>query len=804
MFHPYLQLVIHSEIPFWTYFQRSSDEKKQIFQFTKKFLHLLHNLDKQHTPVPVQLALSPTYFELLEHPSFQEEMTNYLRIEKHQDYEAYNLWIKTESQLNRYLETLCNKEKIQLVATASTSALLPYVMTKKGLEIQVQGGIQIIEKYFSKRPTAFWFPNGMYATGLDLYLANCHFTHSFIDESAITFADPTPENLGDGPVNSPHHLTFFPIHSSLSQLIKENPSQGLLEVRKNADKIKENSKSAVLTLSFEFEEYFKHMDQFLKELAYLVDENYYYPFFAESFLAKEKALLEQVHICSTVNANQFSQVMECSVDYWSECYFIEKELESLSEGYVDSNSQSILIGLYKEWMLLTGTLRFPELRHLAEDHLFAYRKMKESFIKTEKRNWLEEREQQYPFPNVLLDRKGYIPLINGRNRILILSWEFPPNVVGGLSRHVHGLSKSLLKLGYEIHVITTKTDDLPKLENGEGLHIHRVHPLNENDHDFISWIGGLNLAMTERASELSKEYSFSLIHAHDWLVGAAGLILKEQLELPLIATIHATEHGRHGGIYNDMQKFIHEKERLLITGADSVIVCSEFMKEELDQVFGSSYQSISIIPNGIGGQQTSAFENDILKTLPFDPSRKLIFSIGRMVKEKGFDTLLDAAEKMKFLYSDVYMIIAGKGPLLQQYRDQVRERNLTNDVFFVGYISDHQRSALLANCYMTVFPSRYEPFGIVALESMIFRKPTIVSKTGGLKGIIQPRKTGLYMEPGDVDSLIEQACFLLENPIDAAKIGNNGKKVVENLFRWSRVAEETKRVYEEVVLHQKM
>lgn len=390
---------------------------------------------------------------------------------------------------------------------------------------------------------------------------------------------------------------------------------------------------------------------------------------------------------------------------------------------------------------------------------------------------------------------------NEKRRILILSWEYPPHLVGGLSRHVQGLADCLQKMDIEVHVITSNPNGAAEEEMIDGVWIHRVVPLNEQDEGFLSWIGGLNLAMLNKALAMDKIHRFHLIHAHDWLVGAGAIVLRNTIRIPLIVTIHATEYGRNSGIYTELQTFIHEKEQQLITQADSVIVCSEYMKRELNQVFCvPSEKKLHIIPNGTAAKPV---KNDLkaLEGLPIQKNKRLIFSIGRIVKEKGFDTILEAAQKMKSHFPDVYFIIAGKGPLLDQYRRMAERLQLQNQLFFVDYVSDEQKSALYNICSIAVFPSRYEPFGIVALEAMQAGKPTIVSNTGGLKEIVQHKKSGMLMTPGSSESLIEQIKYLLENASDAEQIGRSGKKRVEVIFSWDRMAEETVKVYEELLIH---
>jgi len=138
--------------------------------------------------------------------------------------------------------------------------------------------------------------------------------------------------------------------------------------------------------------------------------------------------------------------------------------------------------------------------------------------------------------------------------------------------------------------------------------------------------------------------------------------------------------------------------------------------------------------------------------------------------------------------------------MLETYRRLIVERNLESHITFVGYITDQQRNSLIHGSEMAVFPSLYEPFGIVALETMILGKPTIVSDIGGLKGIVSHLQTGMLMTPGNANSLLKQVDFLINNPLTAKEIGNRGKQLVKSMYGWNRVASETSRVMEDMLL----
>jgi glycogen synthase len=387
-------------------------------------------------------------------------------------------------------------------------------------------------------------------------------------------------------------------------------------------------------------------------------------------------------------------------------------------------------------------------------------------------------------------------------KILILSWEYPPNIVGGLSRHVNGLSIALAELGHEVHVLTAAKGDVTDFEVLNGVNVHRVFPLNQHENDFLTWIAGLNLAMAFKADTLAETIKFDIIHAHDWLVGSAAITLKDVLSTPLLSTIHAHEKGRHNGIYTEMQQFIHQKELQLVTESEQLIVCSEYMRDELQGVFKIEANNIAVIANGIESNQAAVKLNPI-EIFPILENRKYIFSMGRIVKEKGFETFIEAARIAKETRQELFFVIAGKGPMLEAYRQRTVEEQLESHICFIGYVTDEQRNALLESSELAVFPSLYEPFGIVALESMILAKPTVVSETGGLKGIVKHLQTGMWMVPGDANNMMESINYLLTYPEKAKEIGVKGREIARRLYSWKRIAIQTTRVIEDTLLNKR-
>ncbi|RSD27447.1 glycosyltransferase family 4 protein [Mesobacillus subterraneus] len=386
-------------------------------------------------------------------------------------------------------------------------------------------------------------------------------------------------------------------------------------------------------------------------------------------------------------------------------------------------------------------------------------------------------------------------MIAHTKNILMLSWEYPPHIVGGLARHVHALSLELSKLDNEIHVVTAKPSNSSDYEKQEGIHIHRVAPLNEEDPDFLAWIGGLNLAIIEESLSISRHISFDVVHTHDWLTGPAGGFLSKMLGIPLIATIHGTEFGRNKGVFTNLQQFVFSKEKELCRSAEEIIVCSDFMKDEVLRLLDVTSDRVSVIANGTAIEEVNISKLVIEELFPFLKDRKVVFSIGRMVKEKGFATIIEAANLLKQEAPELSFVIAGNGPLLETYRRKVWEMGLQDSVQFIGFISEEVRQALLKRADIAVFASGYEPFGLAAAEALAAGVPTILSRTGGMQGLIEDGKTGFHMEPGDEKDLAQKILWIQQNHSLAHHMAKSGQKGITEKFSWEHNAKATDTLY---------
>jgi glycogen(starch) synthase len=393
------------------------------------------------------------------------------------------------------------------------------------------------------------------------------------------------------------------------------------------------------------------------------------------------------------------------------------------------------------------------------------------------------------------------------NRVLILSWEYPPVIEGGLARHVRKLSEELVRQGVAVDVLTRGADASangpgPVVEERGGVTVYRVRePDWPRDLDrFVAWVQRMNEDMLLAGEQLAEERNYDLVHGHDWLVAHACAALADRLGVPFLTTIHATEHGRHQGWVQDQpQSHIHAVERWMTQRADSVITCSHYMRGHVADIFDIDEGRITVIPNGIDPRDLRPVDD--LQTLRREfaqPHERLVLLVGRLVYEKGFQLALDALPGVIERVGDVRFLVAGSGTHEAELKAQAQRLGLTEEGVFLGWIGDDALHSLYRIADLCVVPSIYEPFGLVALEAMASGCPCIVADTGGLREVVPSgERVGLRFNGGDAEHLgvmIER--LLVDRELRERLVAEASEHVLS--FDWSDVAQRTRGIYRQL------
>lgn len=386
-------------------------------------------------------------------------------------------------------------------------------------------------------------------------------------------------------------------------------------------------------------------------------------------------------------------------------------------------------------------------------------------------------------------------------KILMLTWEYPPRVVGGIARVVYDLSRTLLKDGHEVTVVTYREGDAPYFEDDKGVKVYRVDNYMIHPNNFIDWILQLNFNLMAKANELiAKNGKFDVIHAHDWLVANVATALKRSYQIPIVSTIHATEAGRNSGIHDDTQRYINDTEWMLTYESSEVIVNSNYMKNELQRLFGLPYEKINVIPNGVNMNLFNGVERDynFRRKYAMD-HEKIILFMGRLVYEKGIQHVIAAMPKILEGYRDSKLVIAGKGGMMDELKAQVQTLGISEKVCFAGYLNGKEVQKMYKAADISVFPSTYEPFGIVALEAMLSENPVVVSDIGGLNEIVEHRENGMKAYCGNPNSFADSILELLYDHKLGADITKKAKNKVRNEYNWSKIAQDTHFTYQKAI-----
>jgi glycogen synthase len=395
-------------------------------------------------------------------------------------------------------------------------------------------------------------------------------------------------------------------------------------------------------------------------------------------------------------------------------------------------------------------------------------------------------------------------------RVLLISWEWPPVLYGGLGRHVHALALALAELGHEVTVVTQHAegaayDEIVPVSPRSSVRVVRVpeDPPLVPQSELLAWVMALNHALTRAALRVAEETRPEVVHAHDWLVAHAATAVKSALGVPLVATVHATEAGRHQGwLPGPVNRAIHSVEWWLTYEARRVIACSSYMRWEVTRLFDLPPASVDVVRNGLDLETWAVPPAAVAETraaYAAGPGAPLLVYAGRLEYEKGVHDLLAAMPRLRRRHPGLRLVVAGRGTHADELRALARRLRLGRAVRFVGFLDEGELRALAAAADAAIVPSIYEPFGMVALEAAAAGTPLVVADTGGLREFVAHGVTGLRFSPGDVAGLADAVTSLLTDEVLARRLVRDARATVARDYSWAGVAADTAEVYSRAV-----
>jgi glycogen(starch) synthase len=375
-------------------------------------------------------------------------------------------------------------------------------------------------------------------------------------------------------------------------------------------------------------------------------------------------------------------------------------------------------------------------------------------------------------------------------RVLMLSWEYPPLVVGGIAAHVDGLTRALERGGHDVVVLSLHHSGQPEDAVVEGVRVLRADTALPwlPDDSLVARMASANHQLVALSARLG-DWRPDVVHAHDWLVAWAGDTLKTLFGVPLVATIHATERGRHGGhLPPGLPGEINSIEWWLTYQAREVIACSRFMVREVLHGFELPTEKVHLVPNGVDVDQWQLSDGAA-------PREPLVMAWGRIQYEKGFQVLARAMSELRHRIPGIHCVVAGRGTYLPELQTQIDMEGVSDIVQLAGFVPDADLRSLLQRAGCVVIPSLYEPFGIVALEGMAAGAPTIVARTGGLAEIVEGTDAGELFEPGNHHELADRIEHVLSDETVAERLRRNAAGLLHRSYSWDAIASATVDVY---------
>jgi glycogen(starch) synthase len=413
-------------------------------------------------------------------------------------------------------------------------------------------------------------------------------------------------------------------------------------------------------------------------------------------------------------------------------------------------------------------------------------------------------------------------------KIAVFVYEYPPKIVGGLGTYAAEITRKFVLDDHDVTVFTMNDDagSLPTREIWRGIEIHRPLHIDISDSlpdviadDIKKWGRGLHLfgklmvynylSAAKLINELIKKegMKYDIVVAHDWLSAMGGITVKRETGLPLAFHVHSTEKGRTLGNGSSVVSNIELRAGKM---ADLIVTVSYAMKDELIQL-GFPKDKIQVSYNGVDPQKynpenvSSEKIKRIRSKYGIKDNELMILFLGRLVGVKGVDKLIMAIPHILTKIPNVKLVVVGVGDLQEYLTNLTRTMRLDEYVkFCFDFIPEEERILHYAACDIAVFPSHYEPFGIVALEAMSMEKPVVVGAAGvsGMREIViccGEEQCGFHVDPNNPSDIAWGVISALENPERRKVLGKNGRKRVLAEFTWSKIAEKTVELYETIV-----
>jgi glycosyltransferase involved in cell wall biosynthesis len=366
---------------------------------------------------------------------------------------------------------------------------------------------------------------------------------------------------------------------------------------------------------------------------------------------------------------------------------------------------------------------------------------------------------------------------------------------GGTEIAAYNLAVNIMKRGHDVDVFTASIDSKDSVENSMGMTIHR-YATNLK-------IASANLSLKLMYKPLDEDVEIVHAHYNIPLPDLSASRYAKKKHLPFIITYHADAQESGGNFIRNTATAFYNKYILdkVLSNADIIIATSKSYIDE-SKYLGNYRDKVRVVPNGINLEdfEIGLSKEECRSELGLPQDKKIILFFGNIVAYKGPDVLLKAFEIVKNSYPEVVLLFAGRGGMQRELEDLSREKGISDKVIFAGFI-DEELKPLYYHCAdIFCLPSvtLAEAFGIVNLEAMACGLPVVSSKLGGIPDIVQNGRNGIVVEPGNIESLADALLTLLEDDELRKRMSSEGKNMSED-YDWNKIAEETEKIYDELL-----
>jgi D-inositol-3-phosphate glycosyltransferase len=387
---------------------------------------------------------------------------------------------------------------------------------------------------------------------------------------------------------------------------------------------------------------------------------------------------------------------------------------------------------------------------------------------------------------------------------------------GGMNVYVRELCRGLSRLGVTTDIFTRRQDpnvpNVVELADGSRvIHIDAGAPRHRDKYAVLDDLSEFACNVQRYRNFVGARYD--LIHAHYWLSGRLATLFKDHWRAPVVAMFHtlAALKNRVAQDADELEQQIRvDIERRTMAAADRIIAATEIDRSHMLDAYGANARKIAVVPGGVNLDVFQPGPREVARrALGLGPEPTLLF-VGRIQRLKGIDVLIRAAAALADDLGKVRVLVvggSGEGAVdrpaeeareLARLHGIVDELDVQNSVRFLGAVEQSQLATYYQAADLTVMPSTYESFGLVAVESMACGTPVVASRVGGLATIVREDENGALVPWRDPRLFADRIRAILTERERADRL-RVGALETARRYGWDAAAEQTLRVYDDLV-----